>query len=458
MTSKPFRCAALLCISTALVACSSSQERVNYADLAQQEFERTEVQANQWQSLDQAGEISYLTDLIQSDELNQLIKEALAANPSLQKTALTLQASLWELKKSHGANLPSVDASVGVNEEKDSDTSYSAKISVSWELDLWQKLANAESASAKSLASDEALYQSSQDTLVASVMKTWLSLTAKQHAIEIETKRLNLLEANEQLIVKRFKSGLDNLEALDEARTSTSQSRASLAQYRENLEIQKRELQTLLGRNTPLILSPQQAYPEVSYSLSGLPEQNLQRRPDLKSAYLTIEAADLNTQVAYKDMLPSISLSAALSDAAESPRMALFTSPIWSLAAQLTQPLYQGGQLKAAAEVAKLQTAQAFQGYRDTLLTAVNEVEDALGQEKVLQQRLTHIRNALQSSRSNLTQYETKYRNGLVELSDLISAQTTMFDLEAQLDELIYEHLANRITLGLALGLGVKPE
>lgn len=157
-------------------------------------------------------------------------------------------------------------------------------------------------------------------------------------------------------------------------------------------------------------------------------------------------------------MLPSISLSAALSDAAESPRMALFTSPIWSLAAQLTQPLYQGGQLKAAAEVAKLQTAQAFQGYRDTLLTAVNEVEDALGQEKVLQQRLTHIRNALQSSRSNLTQYETKYRNGLVELSDLISAQTTMFDLEAQLDELIYEHLANRITLGLALGLGVKPE
>jgi outer membrane protein TolC len=45
-----------------------------------------------------------------------------------------------------------------------------------------------------------------------------------------------------------------------------------------------------------------------------------------------------------------------------------------------------------------------------------------------------------------------------VELSDLISAQTTMFDLEAQLDELIYEHLANRITLGLALGLGVKPE
>ncbi|BFM51241.1 TolC family protein [Marinomonas sp. THO17] len=458
MINKPFRCVVLFCISVTLIACSSTQQRIDYANLAQQELDNTEVQANQWQSLNLAGEISYLTDLIQSDELDMLIKEALSANPSLQKTALTLQASLWELKKSHGANLPSVDASFDVNEEQDSDTNYAAKINISWELDLWQKLANAESASAKSLASDEALFQSSQDTLVANVMKTWLSLTSKQHAIEIESKRLSLLEANEQLIVKRFKSGLNNLEALDEARTSTSQSRANLAQYRENLEIQKRELQTLLGRNTPLEIAAQQDYPEVSYSLTGLPEQNLQRRPDLKSAYLTIEAADLNTQVAYKDMLPSISLSAALSDAAQSPRMALFTSPIWSLAAKLTQPLYQGGQLKAAAEVAKLQTAQAFQAYRDTLLTAVNEVEDALGQEKVLQQRLKHIRNALQSSRNNLTQYQTKYRNGLAELSDLISAQTTMFDLEAQLDELIYEHLANRITLGLALGLGVKPE
>ncbi|MBU1467734.1 MAG: TolC family protein, partial [Gammaproteobacteria bacterium] len=334
---------------------------------------------------------------------------------------------------------------------------YKASLSISWEADLWQKLAQAEQASAKTLASDEALYQASRDTLVANVVKTWLAITAKQHAIDIEQKRLKLLEANEQLILKRFKNGLGNLEELDESRTSTSQSKADLVEYKENLAIEIRNLQLYLGKTDSLSFITNQNYPDVSLTLSDLPQQNLQRRPDLKAAYLTIEAADLNTSVAYKDMLPSISLSATLSETAASPRAALFGSPIWSLLAQITQPLYQGGQLKAAAEIAKLKTAQAYQDYRDTLLTAVNEVENTLGQERVLSQQVRHINEALFSAKKNLTQYEKKYRTGLVELNDLINAQTTAFDLEAQLDNLIYQHLSNRVDLGLALGLGVKP-
>jgi outer membrane protein TolC len=228
-------------------------------------------------------------------------------------------------------------------------------------------------------------------------------------------------------------------------------------EYKENLAIEIRNLQLYLGKTDTLDFITNQSYPDVSLNMSDLPQQNLQRRPDLKAAYLAIEAADLNTSVAYKDMLPSISLSATLSETAASPSAALFGSPIWSLLAQITQPLYQGGQLKAAAEIAKLKTAQAYQDYRDTLLTAVNEVENTLGQERVLSQQVRHINEALVSSQKNLTQYEKKYRTGLVELNDLINAQTTAFDLEAQLDNLIYQHLSNRVDLGLALGLGVKP-
>ncbi|MBJ7537416.1 efflux transporter outer membrane subunit [Marinomonas transparens] len=457
MHYKPLWNIGLLCFSLVLTACASTENREKFANLAQQELNRVSSEkATQWKQLDQVAPASYLTDLLQDPQLDKLIKQALIANPNLQSTLLTLQTSVWELKSTHGDSLPSVNASIGARESKDADTSYNADLTVSWELDLWQKLANSEQAAAKTLAGDEALYQASRDALVANVMKTWLSLTARQHAVKIEQQRLALLEANEKLIIKRFKNGLDNLEKMDEARTSTSQSRANLAEYKENLETKKRELQLLLGTTKTLNMTPNVDYPNVSLTLDKLPEQSLQRRPDLKSAYLAIEAADLNTSVAYKNMLPSISLSAALSDAAESPRMALFTAPVWSLVAQLTQPLYKGGQLKAAKEIAKLKTAQAYQSYRNTLLTAVNEVENAIGQEKVLQQRVSHIRDALASSRSNLTQYEKKYRSGLVALSDLISAQTTTFDLEAQLDRLIFDHLSNRITLGLALGLGVK--
>ncbi|MBR7889816.1 TolC family protein [Marinomonas sp. A79] len=459
MIKRSFLGTSLLCASLLLSACSSSEKRENYADLAQSELEVIgDKKASEWQALDNAAPVSYLTDLIQDDRLNQLIQEALAANPSLQKTQLTLQASLWSIKSQHGDSLPSVEAGLSAGKSEGSDTSYTADLGISWEADLWNKLAQSEQAAEKALASDEALYQASRDTLVANVMKSWLSMTANYRAIEIETKRLALLESNEQLIVKRFRNGLGDLEALDEARTSSSQSRSDLVEYQENLAIERRNLQLYLGTSDSLALLPNVDYPNVSLAFDDLPTQTLHRRPDLKAAFLDIEAADLNTSVAYKDMLPSISLSATLSETAESPTKALFGSPIWSLLGQLTQPIYQGGQLKAAAEIAKLETAQAYQDYKDTLLTAVNEVESTLGQEKVLSLQTKHIRDALTSSQKNLAQYEKKYRNGLVELSDLIDAQTTAFDLEAQLDDIIYQHLSNRVDLGLALGLGVNKE
>ena len=449
----------VLCLSLALTACGSAEKREDYADLAQHELSTvSNINASRWHEMNNVAPVSHLTDLIADPQLDVLIATALEANPSLQKTQLTLQASLWNIRSQHGDSLPSVEAGFSGGKSEGSNTSYKANLSISWEADLWQKLAKAEQAVTKTLASDEALYQASRDTLVANVIKSWLAITAKQHAIDIEQKRLDLLDANEKLILKRFRNGLGDLEALDESRTAVSQSKADLVEYQENLAIEIRNLQLYLGSNEPIRFIANANYPDVSLSFQGLPQQNLQRRPDLKAAYLAIEAADLNTSVAYKDMLPSISLSATLSETATSPSAALFGSPIWSLLAQITQPLYQGDQLKAAAEIAKLKTAQAYQDYRDALLTAVNDVESTLGQERVLSLQKQHIHDALTSSKKNLTQYEKKYRTGLIEISDLIDAQTTTYNIEAQLDDIIYQHLSNRVDLGLALGLGANEQ
>ena len=353
----PLRITNIFCLTLILSACSSSATRENYADLAQNEFDTmSNKKASQWQELNDAAPVHFLTDLIQDPQLDTLIKQALDANPSLQKTQLTLQASLWEIKSQHGDSLPSVEAGFSADKTEGDDVSYGADLSISWELDLWRKLAQSEQSSAKTLASDEALYQASRDTLVANVIKSWLAMTANYRAIDIEQKRLALLEANEKLIVKRFKNGLGDLEELDESRTATSQSKSDLVEYQEALAIEIRTLQLYLGVSDTLDIQPNTDYPDVRLSFNGLPDQTLHRRPDLKAAYLDIEAADLNTTVAYKDMLPSISLSATLRDTAENPIKALFGSPVWSLLGQLTQPLYNGGQLKAAAEVAKLET------------------------------------------------------------------------------------------------------
>ncbi|HEC73693.1 MAG TPA: TolC family protein, partial [Methylophaga aminisulfidivorans] len=185
--------------------------------------------------------------------------------------------------------------------------------------------------------------------------------------------------------------------------------------------------------------------------------QTLARRPDLQAAYLAIEANQYRTEVAYKQLLPSLDITAALQDAASSPNSALMVSPLWSLLGQLTAPIYQGGELRAAAKEAELNEAYSYQSYRDTLLTAINEVEQYLSLETNLASREQHIATALQSAQNSLAQYQKSYRTGLVDILDLLTVQQQTYNLEASLDNLVYLRLINRINLGLALGLGTQP-
>lgn len=440
-----------VCVSL-LAACASTPGRTDFE--AKADADRQAVQG--WSQLDAGVQVSQLNALVSSPDLDALVAEALAANPSLQQTLTTLKIRQAEQRQSRGALLPSVSGGLSGAREQGADAAYTGSVTVSWELDVWRKLSDESRAAGKDVALQAALLQAAQDTLAADVMTSWLGLVAADHAIGIEQRRLVTLEKNEALILQRYRGGLGTLEDLDSARTSVASSRAALAEYREVLAQRKRALKTLLGRTAALEVAVPATYPAVVQPLAYLPEQTLQRRPDLKAAYLAIQAADLRAAVAYKELLPSINLEAALSDVAERPSAALLTDPVWSLLGQLTAPLYQGGRLRAAAEIAELETAQAYQAYRETLLTAVQEVEDALGQEQALAERQGHIESALASARNNLAQYERSYRSGLVDILDLLTVQQQTYDLEAQLDALRHDRLVNRITLGLALGLGVE--
>jgi NodT family efflux transporter outer membrane factor (OMF) lipoprotein len=348
----------------------------------------------------------------------------------------------------------------GLNSSKEENapsSSHRGTLTLSWEADLWAKVADNHNAASQDVAQQQALFQSAQDRLAAEVMMGWLGLIAQQDAIQIQQRRLNTLSRNAQFIRQRYRHGIGNLEDLDSARTSLASARATLEEYRDTLAQQQRSLKTLLGRSVGPDIPIPTRYPSVVLPLAELPPQTLRRRPDLQAAYVAIKAAGLRTAVAYKEMLPSISLQAALEDMADSPGKALLDDPVWSLLSQLTAPLFKGGQLKAAADVAELQTAQAYQAYRKTLITAVHEVQQALDQEQSLAKRQAHIKTALNSARNNLKQYQRRYRTGLVSILDLLQVQRQTYDLEAQWDTLRYQRLANRINLGLALGLGARP-
>jgi len=441
-----------LVLVTLLPGCVTTPVQPDYQARLRQEQENLPV----WPVQQAAEKTVFLTDLVESEQLSVLLETAFANNPGLQQTWITLQQRRAQLKQSDAARLPQVSAGFNTSHSEDAADSFSSQIEISWQADLWGKLAAGSRAAATDIVEQENLFQAARDSLAAEVMIAWLNLTATTHAIEIEQHRLASLSQNETFIVQRYRNGIGTMEDLDNARSAVSQSKASLEANRELSRQQQRDLRQLLGTSSAETVTTQADYPDVALPLADLPSQTLARRPDLQAAYSAIEAAQLRTDVAYKELLPSINLGAALEDIAATPHEALLASPVWSLLGQLTAPIFQGGELRANAELAELETAYQYQTYRDTLLTAVNEIEQTLSREKSLQIQQQHIESALSSARNSLEQYQRSYRTGLVDILDLLSVQQQTFDLQAQLDNLIFQRLSNRISLGLALGLGVR--
>jgi NodT family efflux transporter outer membrane factor (OMF) lipoprotein len=446
---KPLLIAGLLSLS----GCVTTQTDDNL-DRAKQEtnaYTQWDIEQSQGQ------QVSYLTDLITDPNLDRLISQALKANPDLHRTILALQITKAQRRVTDADKLPSVSLDIDADSESDDGDSYGSSLDVSWELDLWDKLGDSSSAARLDVDASAINLQSARDSLAANVMRSYLSLARYQQLIEIETQRVALLTSNEAIIMQRYRSGLGDLEELDDARSSSASSRSSLVGYQQNLRTEQRTLSLLLGqKNTELTLPKLDAFPEVITPLAQLPEQDLGRRPDLKQAYAEIEAQQYRTQVAYKALLPSISLSASVSIDGDTPRDALIASPVWALLGSLTAPLFQGGQLRALAKVEELTTEQLYWTYQESLLNAVSEVEDALDQEQSLARQQQHLTEALASSQRSAANYKDKYRQGLVDMLDLLTVQQQSFDQQVNLVQTIYNRLANRVDLGLALGLGVS--
>lgn len=402
--------------------------------------------------------INELTDLVNVPELMKYVDEAFQHNPSLQQSIIALNIAYANQSISRADLLPSATTSFSEQRTQDSDDVFNADLTISWELDLWQKLSDTNAAAKADILSTQASLQTAKDLVVANLMRGWLAINNDQQLLQIEQDRLKALISTEQLILERYRLGLTSLDDLDNAKTATAQTRATIAAYQEQVEQSKRDLLLLTGGwNKQLTdINVGEAFPEVLNPLDSLSVQDLSGRPDLQQAFLDIKAQALRTNAAYKAMLPSFSLSASLADMAETPSEALFKNPIWSLLGQISAPLFQGGALKAQAEVEALTTEQSYWTYQETLLSAINEVENAIGSESAYAIQQTYLKEALTNAQRSLVNSEQNYRQGLVDVFDLLTSQQLAFDAQSQLTSTIYQRLLNRIELGLALGIGVS--
>ena len=443
-----FSVASLCCIS----ACSTFED-VHFDEQANMQLKNI-AQTN----IDTSNEFAVmpLTQLLIIEEANALISTALANNPNLQQTLLTLKTAEQQLTVSASNQWPSISAGLNANkaEATSSATNYSASVDVAWTMDIWQQLANASDAQQANVLSTAYAYQGAKDLLAANVIKAYLGLVQYSQLISIETKRVATLTTNEHIIIDRYRKGLIELNELDTAKSSTQSSQATLVNYQAQYQQALRNLVLLTGVSDQQ-LEYRTTFPAVVILLDSIQKQNLARRPDLQQAYQNIIASQYQHKVAYKALLPNLSLSGTISTSNGNLHDALFGSNAWQLLGQLSAPIFNAGKLTSDVEIAKLAAEKSYWNFQEKLLAAVNEVDNAVAEEIALAQRLKYTESALASAQRSEATYTSRYRQGTTSLIELLQVQQQTFSLQSQVTQLTYERLSNRITLGLALGLGV---
>lgn len=459
-SSPPLRQLVLIMCALALGGCSTLSR-----DQSRAQASLPAVVYDQWQesALLSSSLMTELLELVDNAQLKALVKETLAANSDLRQTALRLQQQNLVTGQTRASRLPTLDVGLGSQRAKETSpeqiaNSHSLSLNLGWEIDVWGRLADLEDAAQATLAAQNLDYQTARHSLAARTIQSWIGLTGREQIIGVEKLWLASLESTEAIIRERYQHGLtssNTLADLEAARTQTALVKVRLSESQQQQRSAYRQLAVLQGKVGVITVDLPTGLPTVANPPLQLPAEVIARRPDIQSAFNNIVATDADARASHKKLLPSFVLSASLSQ--DRPHLGdlLSGSAAWNLLGQMTAPLFNGGRLRADAEIADLEVELRYLAYQQTLVNALNEVEEALSLEASLAEQQNELAKALTHSEASLVHFQERYRDGLTNILDLLASQQTVFDIRIQYLQTHQARLTNRITLALALGMGV---
>jgi multidrug efflux system outer membrane protein len=329
-------------------------------------------------------------------------------------------------------------------------------LEASWEIDLFGRVRKAVASARAEAEASGATFESVRLALTAEVAATYFSLDATDRELALLNDTVALRRRALDLVTARVKSGtaadLDAARAETELGTSEAE-QAALANQRAALQ---NSLAVLVG-NSPIdfTLATKQhdaAAPEIPV---GLPSDLLERRPDIAAAERSLAAASARIGVAKAAFFPAISLTSGAGYASgDVDRLFNTDSRIWSIGPRLYLPIFQGGRNRANLDRSRAAYDEAVASFRQQVLVAFREVQDALTATRWIAQESEAQNRALASARRAAARAHTRYDAGYVSYLEVIDAERTVLLLERATAQLGARQLNARVALIKALGGG----
>ena len=422
-------------------------------------------------------------ELLKDQALQQLVRTALAENLDLQIAAANIEQFQAQLMIAKYDLVPSFDYKGSVFGLRNTNnnvvplaagaiptTGNSGGLSLSheaidvglkWELDLWGRIRRSIEAARAQLLSREENQRGVIIGLVSNVAESYLDLRGLDYEVEITKRTLKAWDESVRLSELRFKQGAIPKLDLNRFQAERAGTAAQLADLERQVIQTENRLSILLGHRPSEIsrgvhLTEQIIPPEVP---PGLPSDLLQRRPDVLKAEQDLAAANATIGVAQAERFPQFALTGAVGGAGLQFQGTSFGPyAVFKGAASMTGPIFNAAALGYQVRATEATTQAAVAQYRKTVLTAFQEVEDALiavqktgEQQKALEEQVTALQSAY-----NLA--DVRYQGGRASYLDKLTAQRSLFESELGLARAQRAQLKSVVQLYKVLGGGWSPE
>ena len=381
--------------------------------------------------------------LFQDPVLDDLERRLVIGNENLKVSVAQVASARATLEASRSALFPTLSTGLSTTRSggpapsggAGTVNSVSLSANSSWEVDLWGRLSQAVTGAQASLQAsfdDLAAARLSAQALLA---QTYFSLRAAEAQQSLLERSVQAYQRSLELTQLRYGSGVAALSDVLQAQTLIKSTQAQLVETVAQRAQLEHAIAVLLG------IPPSSLTIERNGVLSGppavpnmLPSTLLERRPDIAAAQRRVAAAYAQIGVADAAFFPSLTLSAGAGYAGSAlSRLASAPNLFWSLGSVLAQAIFDGGQRKLASDQARASAEQATATYRQTVLTALQEVEDNLVLADQLQREAQLLLEALQYAQRNLEITLDQYRAGTVSYLNVVIAQTAALTSESNL-------------------------
>jgi multidrug efflux system outer membrane protein len=416
-------------------------------------------------------------DFFKEQTIRNLIDTAIVNNYDMQIALKNMEAAALLFSQSKLGNIPELNLKVGANSSRPSDNSlnglqigqfsqskhiedYSVTGGLSWEADIWRKIANQRNAAGAAFMQSAEVKKAVQTRLVSNIAQSFYRLIMLDTQLEIAKKNLSLNDSTLNIIRLQFDAGQVTSLAIQQAEAQQLVAAGLVPQLEQRIALEENALSILTGAFPKTIarigtLNSINVQDQVS---TGIPSRMLSLRPDVKSAELELVKANAKVGIAKASLYPSLVITAngGLNSFKASNWFNIPGSLFGVVAGGITQPIFQRKQLRTQYEVALVDREKSVIQFRSSVLTAVGEVSDELVKIEKLKEQYVIADKRVRTVQSGLSNANMLFKSGMANYLEVINAQSNALQSELDLATVKTAQLNAVVELYRALGGGWK--